>query len=105
MRSESSGGRKVLPRMRSEVIIGSIESDGFAFQGVCSPVEAGEVARIACRRGGDLPRGLRKFAQDDRLFTVMLSVSETSPGRAVYRGVDFTFPGRNGLRLSRRVRR
>ena len=67
MRSESSGGRKVLPRMRSEVIIGSIESDDFAFPGVCSPVEAGEVARIACRRGGDLPRGLRKFAQDDTI--------------------------------------
>ena len=26
--------------------------------GVCSPVEAGEVARKACRRGGDLPRGV-----------------------------------------------
>ena len=28
--------------------------------GVCSPVEAGEVARVAWRRGGDLPRGLRQ---------------------------------------------
>ena len=27
--------------------------------GVCSPVEAGEVARKACRRGGDLPREVR----------------------------------------------
>ena len=27
---------------------------------VCSPVEAGEVARVARRRGGDLPRGLRQ---------------------------------------------
>ena len=25
----------------------------FAFPGVCSPIEAGEVARIACRRRGD----------------------------------------------------
>ena len=33
--------------------------------GVCSSVEAGEVARVAWRRGGDLPRGLR-FAQNDR---------------------------------------
>ena len=32
--------------------------------GVCSPVEAGEVARIACRRGGDLPRGLH-YVQND----------------------------------------
>ena len=24
--------------------------------GVCSPVEAGEVARVAWRRGGDLPK-------------------------------------------------
>ena len=28
--------------------------------GVYSPVEAGEVARVAWRRGGDLPRGLRQ---------------------------------------------
>ena len=27
--------------------------------GVCSSVEAGEVARVAWRRGGDLHRGLR----------------------------------------------
>ena len=32
--------------------------------GVCSPVEAGEVARVACRRGGDLPRGLH-YVQND----------------------------------------
>ncbi|MDD6903242.1 MAG: hypothetical protein PUI94_05085, partial [Eubacteriales bacterium] len=29
--------------------------------GVCSPVEAGEVARIARRRGGDLPGGFTTF--------------------------------------------
>ena len=28
--------------------------------GVCSSVEAGEVARVAWWRGGDLPRGLRQ---------------------------------------------
>ena len=44
----------------------NIKSVGFAFPGVCSPVEAGEEARTARRRGGDLPRGLRMFAQDDR---------------------------------------
>ena len=44
----------------------SIKSDGFAFPGVCSPVEAGEVARIAWRRGGDLPRGLH-YVQDDSI--------------------------------------
>ena len=43
----------------------NIGSAGFALPGVCSPVEAGEVARVAWRRGGDLPRGLR-FAQNDR---------------------------------------
>ena len=33
---------------------------------VCSPVEAGEVARVAWRRGGDLPRGLH-YVQDDNI--------------------------------------
>ena len=32
--------------------------------GVCSPVDAGEVARRACRRGGDLPRGLHCVQND-----------------------------------------
>ena len=56
--SSRKGG---LPR---SVYNGKIKSDGFAFPGVYSPVEAGEVARVAWRRGGDLPRGLR-FAQND----------------------------------------
>ena len=43
------------------------KSAGFAFPGVCSPVEAGEVACVARRRGGDLPRGLRRFVQDDKI--------------------------------------
>ena len=38
-----------------------------ALPGVCSPVETGEVARVAQRRGSDLPRGLH-FAKNDRLF-------------------------------------
>ena len=50
------------------VYYGNIKSDGFAFPGVYSPVEAGEVARVAWLRGGDLPRGLRKFAQDGSKF-------------------------------------
>ncbi len=39
--------------------------------GVCSPVEAGEVARVAWRRGGDLPRGLRLRL---RMTLIMISV-------------------------------
>ena len=31
--------------------------------GVCSPVEAGEVARRACRRGGDLPRDFGRASE------------------------------------------
>ena len=42
----------------------NIGSAGFALPGVCSPVEAGEVARVAWRKGGDLPRGLH-YVQDD----------------------------------------
>ena len=41
------------------VYYGKIKSGSFALPGVCYPVEAGEVARIAWRRWGDLPRGLR----------------------------------------------
>ena len=42
----------------SAVILAPRES---TLPGVCSPVEAGEVARIACRSGGDLPKGLRQI--------------------------------------------
>ena len=38
--------------LRSECY-SNIKSVCFAFPDVCSPVEAGEVARIACRRRGD----------------------------------------------------
>ena len=55
-RKRNISRKGVLPR---SVCYGKIKSDDFAFPGVCSPVEAGEVARIAWRRGGDLPRGLR----------------------------------------------
>ena len=41
-------------------IIRNMQSAKYPLPGVCSPVEAGEVARVACRRGGDLPRGLRQ---------------------------------------------
>ena len=34
-----------------------------------SPVEAGEVARVACRRGGDLPRGFA-YAQHNGNQTI-----------------------------------
>ena len=48
----------------------NIKSVCFAFPGVCSPVEAGEVARTACRRRGDQPRGLHFVRDDNRtLFT------------------------------------
>ena len=43
-----------------EYVIINIKSVSFAIPCVCSPVEAGEVARVAWRRGGDLPRGLRR---------------------------------------------
>ena len=41
--------------------------------GVCSPVEAGEVARTACRRGGDLPRGIRQKAQNDACIEFVIA--------------------------------
>ena len=47
---EESPGRVGL--LRSERY-SNIKSVCFAFPGVCSPVEAGEVARIASRRRGD----------------------------------------------------
>ena len=43
------------PQQRTEWLYGRTYSN----LRVCSPVEAGEVARKACRRGGDLPRGVR----------------------------------------------
>ena len=43
--------------------------------GVYSPVEAGEVARTACRRGGDLPRGLRFRLRMTRVLSVVLQSS------------------------------
>ena len=68
--SETSPGRVVFGGVH---ITDNVKSDGFAFPGVCSPVEAGEVARVAGRRGGDLPRGLR-YAQDDGIciFTITI---------------------------------
>ena len=44
----------------------NIKSVGFAFPGVCSPVEAGEVARIAGRRGATC-RGDFGKPQDDKI--------------------------------------
>ena len=43
-----------------------------------SPVEAGEVARIACRRGGDLPRGFH-CVQNDTFLTRHCEWNEAIP--------------------------
>ncbi len=60
---------KHLPKgwFSAEYMLLYTKSAGFAFPGVCSPVEAGEVACVARRRGATLPRGLRRFAQDDKI--------------------------------------
>ena len=53
--------------------------------GVCSPVEAGEVARVAWRRGGDLPRGLRL-----RLRMTLCHIQrETTSGKAGTLSAEF----------------
>ena len=72
-----------------------IHSAVITLPGVCSPVEAGEVARVARRRGGDLPKGLR-FAQNDSRkseilrqslrMTVRFTPSVLLSGRPILRG-------------------
>ena len=53
--------------------------------GVCSPVEAGEVARVAWRRGGDLPRWLRL-----RLRMTLCHIQrETTSGKAGTLSAEF----------------
>lgn len=90
MRSESSGGREVLPRMRSEVIIGSIETDDFAFPGDVS-FTLNVTMRVSFRAFDEAPRQVAPLRHAARA-TYPASTGGYTPGRAVYCGVDFTVP-------------
>ena len=76
--------------MRSEVIIGSIESDGFAFTGYVS-LTLNVTMRVSFRAFDEAPRQVAPLRHAVRA-TSPVEAEEYTPGRAVYRGVDFTVP-------------